>query len=182
MYFKKMIGKKCYLSPIDENDAEIFTEWFNDLEVIENLLFYERVINVQNEKEILARLAKEHNYSIIDIETNKLIGNCGIVRLDHLNQTGEAGIFIGNKNYWNKGYGAEALRLLLDYSFKALNLHNIELRVFSFNKRAIKAYEKVGFKIIGKRRESILRGTERHDLIFMDILNKEFYEKNEIIK
>jgi RimJ/RimL family protein N-acetyltransferase len=177
-----MIGKKCFLSPIDENDAEKFTEWLNDLEVTENLLFYQRILNVQNEREILPKLAKEHNYSIIDIETNELIGNCGYIRIDHLNQTAEVGIFIGNKNFWNKGYGTEALRLLLDYGFKALNLHNIELRVFSFNKRAIKSYEKVGFKTIGKRRESILRGTVRHDLILMDILDKEFYEKYEIIK
>jgi hypothetical protein len=66
MYFKKMIGKKCFLSPIDENDAEKFTEWFNDLEVTENLIFYHRILNVQNEKELLPKVAKEHNYSIIE--------------------------------------------------------------------------------------------------------------------
>jgi len=51
------------------------------------------------------------------------------------------------------------------------------LRVYSFNERAIKAYEKTGFKIIGKRREALLRDKERHDIILMDILPNEFYEK-----
>jgi RimJ/RimL family protein N-acetyltransferase len=170
MYFKKMMGSKCYLSPINSDDAEKFTEWLNDLEVTINLTFYNRIINTENEKTFLGKLSQEHNYSIIDKETNELIGNCGYVHLDHLNQTGEIGIFIGNKNYWNRGYGTEALTLLLDYGFKALNLHNIGLTVLSFNKRAIKSYEKVGFKIIGKKREAILRGEERHDLIIMDIL------------
>jgi RimJ/RimL family protein N-acetyltransferase len=57
--------------------------------------------------------------------------------LDNLNQTAEAAIIIGNKNYWNKGYGSEALSLLMDYGFKALNIHNIMLSVYSFNKRAM---------------------------------------------
>jgi RimJ/RimL family protein N-acetyltransferase len=177
-----MIGSKCYLSPVNSDDAEKFTEWLNDLEVIINLTFYNRIINTENEKTFLEKLSQEHNYTIIDNITNELIGNCGYVHLDHLNQTGEIGIFIGNKNFWNRGYGTEALTLLLDYGFKALNLHNIGLTVLSFNKRAIKSYEKVGFKIIGKKREAILRGGERHDLIFMDILHNEFYENNKLIK
>jgi len=178
MYFKKMIGKKCYLSPIDENDTEKFTEWLNDLEVTQYLsAMYPRIINVQNEKEFLGKLSKEHNYSIIDIKNNELLGNCGFTGIDHINQTSEVGIFIGKKDYWNKGYGTEALSLLLDYGFKALNLHNIFLRVVSFNERGIKAYEKIGFKIIGKKRESVIMGKQRHDMIYMDILHEEFYEK-----
>jgi RimJ/RimL family protein N-acetyltransferase len=115
--------------------------------------------------------------SIIDIDNNELIGNCGYSDIDLLNQTAEVGIFIGNKKYWNKGYGTEALSLLLDYGFKALNLHNIFIRVYSFNERARKSYEKTGFKVIGKKREALLRGNERHDIIFMDILYNEFYGK-----
>jgi RimJ/RimL family protein N-acetyltransferase len=173
-----MIGSKCYLSPINSNDADKFTEWLNDLDITVNLT----LINTENEKTMLEKLSKDHNYSIIDNKTDELIGNCGYIDLDHLNQTAEVGIFIGNKNYWNKGYGTEALTLLLDYGFKALNLHNIGLRVCSFNRRAIKSYEKTGFKIIGKRREALLRGKEKYDIIFMDILSNEFYENNNIIK
>jgi len=177
MYFRKMTGKKCYLSPIDVNDAVTFTEWLNDLEVIEYLTLYPQIISLEGEKDFLNKLSREHNYSIIDNDGDKLIGNCGLIGIDHLNQTAEIGIFIGNKKCWNNGYGSEALSLLLDYGFKALNLHNVSLRVYSFNERAKKCYGKIGFKVIGKKREALLRGNERHDIIFMDILRNEFYEK-----
>jgi RimJ/RimL family protein N-acetyltransferase len=183
LYYKKLVGKKCYLSPIDLNDAEKYTEWLNDLEVITNLgPLYSGILSVDGEKEILKDLSQKHNYSIIDIKTNELIGNCGFLEIDNINQIAEIGIFIGNKNFWNKGYGTEAMILLMDYGFKALNLHNILLRVFSFNERAIKCYEKIGFKIIGKRREALKRGEKLFDAIYMDILYKEFYEKNNGIK
>ena len=177
MYFRKMTGKKCYLSPIDVNDVEKFTEWLNDLEVTEYLTLYPQIINLENEKDFLLKLSKEHTYSIVDNDSNKLIGNCGFVSLDHLNQTAEVGIFIGDKKLWSNGYGTEALSLLLDYGFKALNLHNVSLRVYSFNERAQKCYDKIGFKTIGRKREALLRGNERHDIILMDILRNEFYAK-----
>jgi len=65
----------------------------------------------------------------------------------------------------------------LDYGFKALNLHNVFLKVYSFNERAVKSYEKIGFKIIGRNREALLRDKERHDIILMDILYNDFYKK-----
>ena len=172
-----MVGKKCYLSPVDTSDTEKFTEWLNDMEVTVNLNLYTSIINIENEREMLVRLSKEQNYSIIDIGADELIGNCGYVSIDHLNQTAEVGIFIGNKKYWNRGYGTEALTLLMNYGFKVLNLHNVFLKVYSFNERAIRCYEKVGFRIIGKRREALLRGKDRHDIIYMDLLHNDFYHK-----
>ena len=74
MYFKKLVGKKCYLSPIDVNDAEKFTEWLNDMEVMKHFTLYSNMISLENEKEILASLSKEHNYSVINLETNQIIG------------------------------------------------------------------------------------------------------------
>ena len=175
MYFKKLTGKKCYLSPIDINDAEKYTEWLNDLEITRHLSIYHSIINTETEKTFLAELSKEHNYGIIDQSTNCLIGNCGFVDIDHVHQTAETGIFIGDKNYWSKGYGTEALWLLLDYGFKALNLHNVMIRVYSFNERAKKSYEKIGFKYMGKRREALKRGNEKFDILYLDLLYEEFY-------
>jgi RimJ/RimL family protein N-acetyltransferase len=177
MYFKKMIGKRCYLSPIDENDAEKFTEWLNDLEITEYLALYPSVINAQSEKTFLEKMSKEHIYSIIDNDTDELIGICGYENIDHINQTADVGIFLGVKSYWKKGYGTEALNLLLDYGFKALNFHSIGIKVYSFNERAINCYEKIGFKPIGKRRRAILRNNERYDIIYMDIIYEEYFDK-----
>jgi len=177
MYFKKLIGKKCYLSPIDINDAEKFTVWLNDMEILTNLQLYGSTIGLESERDFLSNLSKEHNYSIIDLEKEELIGNCGFLDIDHVNQSAETGIFIGNKDYWNKGYGTEALSLLVDYGFKALNLHNIMLRVYEFNIGGIMCYEKIGFKHIGKRRDALHRNLAKHDIIYMDILPDDFYEK-----
>ncbi|GHU26698.1 N-acetyltransferase [Spirochaetia bacterium] len=182
MYFKKIIGNKCFLSPMDINDAEKITEWLNDLEITLNLNLYSKNVNNENEIEILKNVSKDHYYSIIDKNKNEIIGCCSFKSIDHLNQTAEIGIYIGNKNYWNKGYGSEALTLLLDYGFKALNLHNVLLNAFEYNIGAIKCYKKVGFNIIGKRREALKRERKTHNIIYMDILEKEFYENNKILK
>jgi RimJ/RimL family protein N-acetyltransferase len=175
MYFKKLTGDKCYLSPIDENDAERYAAWLNDTEVTVNLREYFSVLNAANETEFLKKLSKEHHYSIVSSDGDKLIGVCGLMDIDSINQTAEAGIFIGDKNYWGLGYGTEALSLLLDYAFKALSLHNVMLKVYGYNHRARKSYEKIGFKRIGSRREALHRHMEKHDVIYMDILPCDFY-------
>jgi len=176
VYFKKLAGKKCYLSPIDLADTEKFTEWMNDLEVTINLgPIYHMAVNADSERKFLDDLAKGHNYSIVDMATGALIGSCGFHEIDHLNRAGEVGIAIGDKGLWGKGYGTEAMRLLLDYGFRALNLHSVLIRVFPFNERAIRCYEKLGFRIIGRRRQAVIRDLKTHDIVLMDILAEEFY-------
>jgi len=175
-YFKKLIGEKCYLSPISIEDAEQYAEWLNDLEVSTNLLVANQQITLQKEIEILTEMSKNQSqiFGIIDLKSDKLIGNCSLFKINHRNRKAEFGIFIGDKKFWNKGYGTEAAKLILDYGFNILNLNNIMLEVFSYNKRAIKSYEKVGFKTIGKRRETLIIGSKKYDEIFMDILAKDF--------
>ena len=172
-HYKKIIGNKCYLSPIDRADVEEFTKWVNDLEVTRTLSIFNLNINYDVELDIIDKISKDHNYSIIDIKNDKLIGIVGLSNIDYLHRTAEIGIFIGDKSYWNKGYGEEAMKLLLKYSFSYLNLRNVMLRVFSYNHSAIKCYEKIGFKMIGKRRNAIQFDMKEHDIIFMDILNDE---------
>jgi len=178
MYIKKLVGTQCYLSPLNIEDAEQYAVWLNDMEVTENLQLVSSIIPVDGERELLKKLAQDHNYGIIDKATNELIGNVGFIDINLLHRTAEIGIFIGNKSYWGKGYGREALSLLLDYAFKKLNLHNILLRVYDFNRRAVACYEKVGFKKIGEIRDGLIRNMEYHNIILMDILPADFYETN----
>jgi len=84
------------------------------------------------------------------------------------------GIVIGEKDCWGKGYGQDAVRLLLDYAFNLLNLNSIMLGTFSFNERAIACYKKVGFREIGRRRQARIIGAKRFDAILMDILAEEY--------
>lgn len=178
MYIKKIPGTKCYLSPMSVEDAEQFTVWLNDLEVINYLTLSSAVVSVDSEKEALQSLQKNHNYSIIDAETNELIGSVGFNEINSINQSAEIGIFIGDKSHWSKGYGKEALSLLINFGYKRLNLHNIYLTTYSFNKRAVACYESIGFKKFGEKREAVIRNRNYYNVIYMDILPDEFYEKN----
>ena len=97
MYVKKLIGTQCYLSPLNLEDAEQYAVWLNDVEVIENLQLSSSIISVEGEREFLKKLAQEHNYGIIDLKTNHLLGNVGFIDINHLHRTAEIGIFIGER-------------------------------------------------------------------------------------
>jgi RimJ/RimL family protein N-acetyltransferase len=170
MYFKKLVGDKCYLSPIDENDAPRYTAWFNDLEVTRNLTAFPWSLNEKHEKEVLEKITKEHVYGIHASADDALIGNIGLHDVDHVHRCCELGVIIGEKAYWGKGFGEEAIRLLASYAFDYLNIRNIMLRVFEFNERAIACYKKIGFKLIGRRRQAIELERKVHDIVFMDLL------------
>ncbi|MBC8527182.1 MAG: GNAT family N-acetyltransferase [Candidatus Cloacimonetes bacterium] len=175
-YFKKLVGEKCYLTPINLDDAEKYCEWINNLEVSKYLSLSRQQITIQKEREILEDMSKNRAqvFGIIEKKTDNLIGNCSLFNINHPNKRAEFGIFIGDKTYWDKGYGTEATKLILDYGFNILNLNNIMLEVYGFNKRAIKSYENVGFKIIGKRRNAKIIAGKKYDIIYMDILAGKF--------
>lgn len=175
MYYKKLIGDNIYLAPLCLDDYPSYTEWVNDLEVGFGLPFPAMMINESSEKVALERLSSSgYHFAIVDAKTDTLIGNIGFAKLDSMNRIATVGIFIGNKDYWNKGYGTEALSLLLDYGFNVLNLNAINLSVYAYNLPAIRCYEKLGFKEAGRLREAKIIAGEAFDEIFMDILAREF--------
>lgn len=179
---RKLIGEKCYLSPMTIDDAEIYAHWLNDMEVVRFLSVAAGVINTENERKLLEELSNNHNYSIVTLENDKLIGTCGFINMDNINRNAEIGIFIGDKAYWHQGYGFDAMALLMDYGFRYLNLHNIFLQVYSFNENAINCYRKLGFKEIGRRRQSVYRERIFHDTVFMDILSDDYYQLQNVFK
>jgi len=174
-YFRKLVGDYVYLSPVSFEDTEKYVEWLCDMEVVKYLDVASTNIDLNKEKEILEKLTKNNVIlGIINKETNLIIGNVGLHNIDHIHAKAELGIFIGNKNYWNRGFGTEAVKLMLDYGFNVLNLENIHLRVMSYNFRALKSYQKIGFIESGKLRSAYKLAGKRYDIIFMDILAEEY--------
>ena len=174
-YFKKIEGEKVYLSPMNLEDIEKYVKWMNDFSTTDGLGSSTRVTTFESERSWLINNMdkKEQQFAIVLKETDELIGNCGFVDINHLHQRGEVGLFIGAEENRSKGYGTEALSLLVEYGFNYLNLKNIMLKVFSFNKRAIKSYEKIGFKVFGKRTEDYYFNGKWSDEYFMEILKNE---------
>ena len=167
-----------YLSPMCVDDAPKYVKWMNDFKVTDGLNGSKNLITLESEREWILENNKAGNFqfAIVTQENDELIGNCGYNELDLVNRKATIGIFIGEEENRNKGYGTESLKLLIEYGFEYLNLNSIMLSVYSFNDSAIACYKKVGFKEFGRRREAYLRGNERYDDIYMDILRDEFYE------
>ena len=172
-YFRKLEGEKVYLSPINVDDYPIYTKWVNNPNINKYLTIQNKLISLFNEREILEGLSKEEFvFAIVKCDNDELIGNVGLQNIDYKNGNAELGIFIGEEDNLSKGYGSEAIKLLLNYAFNNLRLHNIMLTVYADNLRAIKAYTKCGFKEFGRRRETLFRDGHYIDVIYMEIVNK----------
>ena len=176
-FFKKLVGDNIYLSPrnTDEEVIEKFTEWLNDFETTDYIGKSYKVVTIADEiKHFENSKENEFVFFIIRKEDDELIGTVGLHNVDNINRRATLGIFIGDKSGRNKGYGTEAIRLILEYGFKYLNLNNIDLDVMEFNQRAQACYRKCGFKECGRRRKSEFLCGKYYDRVSMDILAEEF--------
>ncbi|MHA2036691.1 MAG: GNAT family N-acetyltransferase [Promethearchaeota archaeon] len=174
-------GDKIRLVPPKKEYIKQFQKWMNDPEIIQYLTIF-RPITREMEEDWYNDMQKRENnilFSIITLDEKNneiLIGNCDI-SVDWKNRIGNCGIVIGEKNYHGKGYGTEAMKLLVNYGFETLNLNRIELEVHSFNSRALKSYIKVGFKEEVTRRQAVYINGIYHDSIVLSILKDE-WERN----
>ena len=176
-YFKKLIGDRIYLSPRNSEDVEQFTEWLNDFETTDYIGRSGILTTLNSEKKYLEENSlPEASFVIVKYDDNKMIGTVSLENINHIDRCATLGIFIGDKNFRSKGYGTEAIKLILEYGFKYLNLENIKLDLIEYNERALKCYKKCGFKEYGRRRKCKFVDGKYYDLIEMDILSKEFNE------
>ena len=174
-YFKKLLGDRIYLSPRNSEDVELFTEWLNDFEITDYTGRSGILTTLAWEKKYLEENSSpEATFVIVTIEDNKMIGTVSLEDINNINRTATLGIFIGDKDYRDKGYGTEAIKLILEYGFKYMNLNNIKLDLMAFNTRALRCYEKCGFKEYGRRRKCKFVNGKYYDSISMDILAEEF--------
>ena len=173
-----IIGDRVYLRAVDVDDVDNFVTWLNDEEV-RQFLSMTLPFNKTREKEFVDGLYKDDSNIILGIvvkEDDCHIGNIGLHKISGTHRHAELGIFIGDKKSWSKGYGTEAIKLIMKYGFEQLNLHRIHLTVFDFNTRAMKAYEKAGFKKEGVYREHYYRNGKYCDVYVMSILRTEWNE------
>ncbi len=179
MYF---CGEKVNLRAIKESDLKLCVEYLNDLEIKLNLDDDPPMpLNEDMEKEWYNEYIKRKdiykgfNFAI-ETKEGKFIGTCGANEIAPKNRVATIGIFIGDREFLGKGYGTDALRLLINFLFKEININKVALNVFSFNERAIKSYQKCGFKIDAVGREAIFRFGKYHDEYHMSILKEEYQE------
>jgi RimJ/RimL family protein N-acetyltransferase len=90
------------------------------------------------------------------------------------------GLGIGDRNDWGKGYGTDAMKIILRFAFTELNLRRVTLTVFEYNPRAIRSYEKVGFRHEGRLRSILLRDGKRWDMLYMGILAEDWKELRQV--
>jgi RimJ/RimL family protein N-acetyltransferase len=173
-----LIGERLYLRPLEESDIPTCLRWINDPEVTRTLASY-RPINELREREWFQGQYKDEHNIILAIAlkgSDKHIGNISLDGIDWKERQAELGIIIGEKDEWDKGYGSEAISLMLGYGFDRLGLHRIYLRVYENNPRAIRCYEKAGFRREGVMRESHFSEGRYWDTILMGLLEGEWRE------
>ena len=178
-YFKKIEGERVYLSPYSASEAEVatLTEWMNDFGITDYIYTSGMVASLAKEKAWLESAALEENkrnFAIVEAANDEVIGSISLDKIDSISRSAELGIFIGKAARHGRGYGTEAVNLILEYGFRYLNLHSVQLKVIANNERAHKCYIKCGFRDAGRLRESIFVGGEYRDELWMDILASEF--------
>lgn len=176
-----MAGDSVRLRPIERDDLPTYVAWFGDPEVRRHLDLYLPFSLAQEERwfESLQESLDKRETVLLAIETSEgvHIGNVGLVTINWKDRNAEAGITIGDKSYWDRGYGSSAIRAMLEIAFRQMNLHRVFLRVHEDNLRGIRCYEKVGFKQEGTMRESVFKEGAYRDVHLMGILRPE-YDKN----
>ena len=172
-----MEGEHVGLGPLRRELLPVYQRWINNLGTMRTLDLPPYPLTMEKEQDWYdqqSRAESDVPFTIYERETLRPIGNTGLHEVDYRNRTASFGILIGEPECRGKGYGTETTRLMLDYAFTALGLHNVMLIVFEFNAAGIRAYYKAGFKESGRRRECRLVGGKLWDEIQMDCLSTEF--------
>ena len=175
----QIVGRLVALRRPHPNDLPSVVDWYRDREIARLTRYQARPMS-QTEVERffeLRMLAPDAlAYSIVELPDWRLIGFTTFSSLDGDNGSVMFHITIGERGAWGRGLGTEVTELMLGHAFERLGLHRVGLSVFSYNLRAVRAYEKAGFRIEGRLREAILRDGIYWDEIHMGVLATEWLE------
>ncbi len=173
-------GKLVRLTVVDpEKDAEFLAKWNHDSE-------FSRLLNddaaymwtPKQIKEWYEKEQKNYDFIIRTLIDDRPIGFISLSGFNWAARHAWVGIGLGEREFWGKGYGTEAMQILLRFAFEEINLNRVNLTVFEYNLRAQKSYLKCGFVEEGRARKSMNREGERWDVVYMGILRSEWVAKN----
>lgn len=172
-----LVGKNLKLNALEAEDLPKLSPWFEDVEF---LRFYDMVPAIPKSRKGLEDLLDYYSaedkmiFAIRRIDSGDIIGVAGFDEILWNSGVATTFIGIGDKASHGKGFGKEAMHLLLDFGFNELNFHRIQLNVIAYNHRAIRLYEGAGFKKEGVFRELIFRDGKRYDLYLYGLLRDEY--------
>lgn len=182
-----ILGERIRLRRPEREDMPRCAAWINDPDVRKGLSFLFPVSVAHELQWFEHQLALEPaaQQFLIDARAESMlpdasdpawtpVGVCGLLNLDWPHRQAEIGIFIGPSEFPGAGYGAEAVRVLVRWAFRTLNLHRVYLRVFEDNGPAIRCYEKVGFRLEGRQRQSRFQDGRYIDTLMMSVLRDEW--------
>lgn len=171
---------KVRLRAITMTDAADHWRWRNDPAVTHTLLSSRPRTQAEVDNMVSRWMDDGHGFAIeaIDLPQPTHVGSCSLFDFHWSSRHAELGMAIGEKQYWGKGYATTAMELLLEYGFGELNLHRIQLYVFSTNPAAVRVYQKCGFQIEVTLREDVYREGEFRNTYLMGLLKREWEERH----
>ncbi|MFX0103702.1 MAG: GNAT family N-acetyltransferase [Candidatus Hodarchaeota archaeon] len=178
------IGNKVKLRPLELSDLDRWMQITNNYDTkvyASNFLLYSRkqiedwIVSLKEE----ANKRSKYTFAIETLGDQRVVGSIGVRYLDWVNRHGNIGVMIHHPDDVNKGYGSEAILLLMRFCFDILNLHRLELFVVEYNARAIHVYSKLGFKESARQRQRTYIEGNYYDNFIMDILEDEFRDRQE---
>lgn len=170
-------GTQVALGPLCRALLPAFFVWLNDLDVVRTWGVRKSPATAEQIETWYSQVTMNPqtvSFAVYERATGQPIGYTMLTNIDHFDRLADFEIILGAKESWGRGYGTETTRLILDYGFTILGLHNIMLTVRSYNERGIRAYTRAGFQPIGLRREARRAGGQAYDLIHMDCVATDF--------
>lgn len=176
---EKTLMNNIIIRPLLQKDSEKLFMWINDRDLVLFNAPYKPIMEA-NHKAWFENLPHINNIKVFAIcHKDVLIGTCQLHSIDFVSRSAELQIRIGDNSHQNKGYGKLALKQLISFGFKDLNLNRIFLHVFTDNLRAIKVYQALGFELEGELREAVFVDNCYKNMFIMSILRNEYLEKQD---
>ncbi len=175
MKHEEIRGKRIVLREQREEDAPFFAYWFNKPQVMFQCGF-EKPTNEEEERRRINVSHKSGNsvwFTITDLD-GSIIGETGLLRMFPAWHQTDLSIIIPDPEMQNKGYGSEAIRIMLDMAFHEYGMHRVAIGVVGLNTDALEFYKRIGFKQEGVLEEAYYYNDEYSDFIMMRILSREW--------